>query len=612
MTSTTIRGMADAFPPFGGDACPVPKDEERVRVFNLAVSLLMALVPIAIPRPAGAQIDSIVVRAGRVAYYQSKQVVTADGDVRVTMTDGTIVTGRTFAMDLKLNRFMIAGGVRITHGDLRYEGAALSEFLDFRRGYFLPATPEPDRWTFLDEDYAKPAKGRVMPGDAFTFPNTGVDHPLVLAKMARIVPKTGVTLKPARIYVEGVYTPTPEYYANISTNPYFAENSLAGATGAVGWPFLGSEHATTTLFGRYDSVNKTYLAIEQNFAWKNAWIATSINPLTRPEKQYNFLGLIKTNNQRFQVSTFDQVSNFQHGFSEPYESSAFENAQLTYGLHNSFLQLTANQYNWSLLARPQPDSNGNYWVYSPSYPWGGNHPNNFSLSWVGSPQRVSLYTPINFKFRGGIMYARDAVNGIGYFAGTPYNAIWQHYVGFTVWSNPIRLTPHAPFDRSVNLSMTYDRQRNFYDLPHYSDAGQLSTVLSKLNGTKGSMYLAYTITQEGDFAGPYQQDLYPGYNMVVNGVTYPTWQNFHGLSTLRDLQYAYTYTPSAYFSATLVAEKHNDFPQGIPFFYGNPPYDVTGRLQIRISPILSVVIQRQYDFGFGPERWGAWGIQFGP
>ncbi len=96
---------------------------------------------------------------------------------------------------------------------------------------FCRSMSEPDRWTFLDEDYSKPVPGREMPGDAFAFPDTGGDHAFVIAKQAKIIPKTGVSFKPARIYTFGAYTPTPEYYANFSPNPYFAENSLAGATG---------------------------------------------------------------------------------------------------------------------------------------------------------------------------------------------------------------------------------------------------------------------------------------------------------------------------------------------------------------------------------------------
>jgi hypothetical protein len=564
----------------------------------------------AFPLAATAQVSSIVVRADRVAFYDKKYVVTADGDVRVTLTDGTEITGRAFQMDLKLNRFIVAGGVHLVHGALAYDGAAFSDFLDYKRVYFLPITTEPDRWTFLNDDYSAPAKGREMPGDAFAMPETGRDHPFVLAKEARIIPKTGIDLKPARIYTLGVYSPAPDYYQNFSANPYFAQNSLNGATAAVGLPILGGPHATTTIYGRYDSANKTYLAIEQHFVGQNDYAVFSINPLTRPLKQYNFLGLIKTPNQRFQFTTFDQVSAFQSGFSQPESATAFENVQFTYGLKNSFLQLTANQYQESLLARPALG----YYVNPNTGAWIPNHPNNAQLAWIGSDRAVSRYVPINFKFRGGIQTAHEGY-GLGSFNGTPYTTLWQHFLGFTVWMNPQRLTKRAPFDQSAYLSMIYDRQRTFVSsFPRFQDQGTLTTTLNKLNGRKGSTYLSYIVTNQGDYLGPYQSVIYPPtvINNPYNGLTYPGWAAFDGFATQRDLQFNYTYTPTAYFSFTFQADHHKDFPDPIPYFYGNPPWAVTARTNIRLSSVLSLMIQRSYYFNFGNMGWSAWTVQFGP
>jgi len=578
-----------------------------VRPLTLAAITLLLFSVVAKPLPASAQIDTIVVRAGRIGFYSSHYIVTADGNVRVTLSDGTTISGRYFEMDLKMNRFVVAGGVSVVHGSYEYSGAAFGEFLDLKRGYFLPATPEPDRWTFLDSDYAKPVKGREMPGDAFNMPETGVEHPFILAKEATIIPKTGIALKPARIYTEGVYVPTPSYYQNFSPNPYLVQNGLAGATGGVGYPFFGGPHSTTTLFGRYDSTNKTYLAIEQNFGWQNAYLVASISPLTRPDKEYNLLGLIKTRNQRFQVSTFEQLNTLQSGFSEPLYSTALENLQLTYGLKNSFLQLTANQYHQDLMAEPLSGTYG-------GHPFIPNHPNNFELAWVGANQRISKYVPISFRLRGGLLTAHDTF-GLGTFDGTPYTSYWQHFLGFTIFSDPYNLTPHAAFDQAVSFSVTYDRQRTFVSsFPRFQDQSTLTAVLSKLQGHKGSMYLAYTVTNEGDYLGALQPVIYPPtvFNNPYNGQTYPGFAAFDGFVTLRTLQYSYTYTPTPYFSFTFVAEKHKDFPDPIPYYWGNPPYDVTGRIQARISPILSVLVQRSYFFNFGPQGWNQWTIQFGP
>jgi hypothetical protein len=101
-------------------------------------------------------------------------------------------------------------------------------------------------------------------------------------------------------------------------------------------------------------------------------------------------------------------------------------------------------------------------------------------------------------------------------------------------------------------------------------------------------------------------------NNPVNGISYPGYAAFAGFSTTRDLQYAYTYTPTAYFSLTMQADKHDDFPAPIPFYYGNAPYSIAFRTQIRINSILSVQLAKSYSFEFGREGWSSWTLQFGP
>ncbi len=92
--------------------------------------------------------------------------------------------------------------------------------------------------------------------------------------------------------------------------------------------------------------------------------------------------------------------------------------------------------------------------------------------------------------------------------------------------------------------------------------------------------------------GPLQPIVYPPtiIDNPYNNQIYPGYAAFDGFSTTRDLQFAYTYTPTAYFSFTMQADKRNDFPAPIPYYYGNPPYSIAFRTQIRINSILSVQI----------------------
>ena len=73
-------------------------------------------------------------------------------------------------MDLKLNRFLVAGHVHVLGPTGSISAAAFSDYLDFSREYVLPVTSAPDRWTYLGTDFAHPIKGREMPGDVFFFP----------------------------------------------------------------------------------------------------------------------------------------------------------------------------------------------------------------------------------------------------------------------------------------------------------------------------------------------------------------------------------------------------------------------------------------------------------
>ena len=568
----------------------------------------------ALPRPAAAAIDSVVVHADVVDFFSNRWVVTADGNVQVGLSDGTTVTGRTFAMDLKLNRFIVAGGVTVAHGNLSYQGAAFSEFLDYRRAYFLPVLDQPDRWTFLDENYAAPAKGREMPGDAFAIPDLSREKPFIISKTARINPKNGVGFTPAQIYTLGVYSPTPDYYQNFSANPNFAQNSMRGATADAGWPFLGSRNAQTVLHLRYDTVDHGYLGIEQHLVTARSYAIFSINPMTRPQKQYNFLGSVKAGD-RFQLQSFDQVSAFQSGFRQPLSSSALENAQLTYALPNSFLQLTGNQYHNSLLAQPPADSNGNYWYGDPGHPWIPSHPNNFQLAWIGADRRWAR-SPINYRLRAGMLTAHDGY-GLGAFNTTPYTSYWQHYLGFTVWTNPLRLgAANLPSDRVANFQMTYDRQRTIVSsFPRYQDQSSLTSTLSRQWGPKHSAYVAYVVGNQADVLGPLQSTFYPPtvINNPFDGKVYPGYAAFAGLATSHDLQFGYNYTPTPYFSFTVQADQRKDFPAPIPYFYGNPPYSVAFRTRFRLSPVISVDVQRSYFFNFGNQGWSpTFAVQVGP
>ena len=111
-------------------------------------------------------------------------ILTADGNVSVRFTDGTLVSGNTFSMDLKLNRFLIAGNVHVDGPRVHLVGAAFAGYPDLDRNYFISEGDTPDRFTYFGQDFTQSHAGRVQPGDAFFFPDLSNAKPYIIAGSA--------------------------------------------------------------------------------------------------------------------------------------------------------------------------------------------------------------------------------------------------------------------------------------------------------------------------------------------------------------------------------------------------------------------------------------------
>ena len=57
--------------------------------------------------------DAALSRREAINFYYDRFLLEADGNVRLRTSDGFTVTGDAFSMDLKLNRFMVAGHVTL-------------------------------------------------------------------------------------------------------------------------------------------------------------------------------------------------------------------------------------------------------------------------------------------------------------------------------------------------------------------------------------------------------------------------------------------------------------------------------------------------------------------
>jgi len=405
--------------------------------------------------------------ARRITYYSDRFVIAADDDVVVHLADGTALHGQTFAMDLRLNRFVIAGDVRLITATETYEGAAFAEFFDYDRAYFVPITSEPDRWTFAGGDWSKPLRGREMPGDTFALPDLQGERPFLHATKALIVPKNSVRFTRVQLNTGLAFAPVPSYFLNFSANPNFAQNALAGAYADAPYPFAGGGHALATAHLRYDQLNKLYASYEQHLVSERSYLVASANPLTRPQKQFNLLAFDRLS-PKTQIQSLLQVNTFQHGLSQPLASAGYANVQATAGLRRSFLQLNMNGFYDSLLADPAPLT----YYGDPSHNFVPDHPLDAQLAWTGFDQavrrvpltHVSLGTlPLTYRLRSGIGLAHNGITPLQIFGGTAFPTIWQHFAGVTVASAPLHaLRDHRTTRNDLLFTATFDGQRQWF------------------------------------------------------------------------------------------------------------------------------------------------------
>ncbi|GAC1417233.1 MAG: hypothetical protein NVSMB64_27170 [Candidatus Velthaea sp.] len=571
---------------------------------RLCLALCAAIVATVVTTAAAlaAPPRSLDLTADSVRYFSNRFVVTGDGNVRLRLSDGTIVRGETFAMDLKLNRYIVAGNVRLESDAAIQTGAAFSGFNDLDKSYFLASDETPDRWTFSGQDFKAPSKGRQQPGDAFAIPDLTDERPYIYAKSASIVPKTNVKFVGSRIYVLGAYVPTPSYVVSFSANPNFSQNAFAGATADVGLPYTASRNAVSSFHLRYDTIRKAYLSFDQHFARDRDYVVFSVNPLTQEQRQFNLIGY-KRVSPKFDARTFLQLSTAQHGIYQPEAAGAYSNVQLNRALRRSALALTYDQYNTSLLGHS-------------TFEQQNEHPSDALLSWTGFDNKLGK-TPVTFRLRSGIGFAHDGFHAglnvpdglyLQNFAGTKVTTLWQKFAGIDLYTPSVRIA------RSTYLNATFDKQRTWYSLPHHIDRTATRVSLSKLYGTKASVLLAYSIANNGDYYGGRQAEFYPANGPIGTSFgTFGSYDSFRGFSTNRALTGSIVLTPNPNFNLNLTVTRNYDYPAPIPGAFGLAPVQLSGEFRLRLARQILMDVSRSYFFNFANQRWSPqFQVQFGP
>lgn len=574
----------------------------------------------------------IHLRAERVKFYYDRFLLEADGNVRVTTSDGMTMTGDAFSMDLKLNRFVLAGHVHVQDPSGAQDGAALADFLDFNRIYFVPIVagpgdaPQPDRWTFINGDFVHPAKGRDMPGDTFFFPDLGAEKPFLVSSSAVVGSRSFVRFGGNHLDIAngmGAYIPAPSYYVNFSTDRHLGENSLAGANWDATWELAGGANAITALHFRYDALNKSYLSLEQHVSGSKAYAVFSVNPMTRPQKFWDLI-LSDQPSDTLQVKTFTQLATFQHGLSRPDSSGQFTILQATQAFKQSSLQLSVQDSNSSLL--PEPPTYTGYEGHGPVF----DHPWQLNLNALTFNHRIG-HTPIYERTMYGMGYVHDAgrlgsfpfyqASPLQAFNGKNYWTIWNYMGDYLLYVPNLKIGNSYVETKNYYLNASFEDTRTWYSSPHYVDAQQTRLSASKVFDRHFVSFLNYEIDNVGDYYGALQNLAYRSFVPVVGGVKYPGYAAFRGLATFRDLALDVTYANGGNFSASFLARKHDDFPGPIPnyltpppldnlgnpiqgnYYLGEPPYDVRADVRLRVSTHMSIDVSRAYYFNFGNRGW---------
>lgn len=569
---------------------------------------------------AEAAMTVVRLHADRIEFYYDRFVIQAEGNVVVRTSNGMEIHGDVFSMDLKLNRFLVAGNVTLRTNSATLSGAAVADFLTFDRIYFIPVTAEPDRWTFLNGDFAHPVPGRIMPGDAFHFADTGGKRPDIVAHTAVVGSETYVRFTNISAHLVGnVSAPLPSFYVNFAPTPALARNSLSGADADLTYEFTGNANAISALHLRYDPINHIYGSFEQHFASDNAYAVFSVNPATAPAKFWNlFTGYQPSS--RFQINTFTQLYTYQYFFGHPYASAQYTIIQATEALPRWSLQLFGNLTNFNLLSAgatgvlPNGETVGEL-----------DHPSQWQLTASSNPERI-FGSPLYYQLQFGDGFNHDSLvtqtvfgsgGGLQTYGGVTYTTIWNELVAFTVSLPQVTFgNLNSAYDRYV-LSASFNKQRQWYSVPHHVDTTNFVSTLSRQFTSHFEAYTGFTVQNTGDY---YLQGGYSVSSPIVNGVYDPGFQAFKGVATNRIFTFATNFTPSPEFTLSLTYQHWDDFPAPTPgvfplpplnplgqFLYSNwlgePPDQITPDMHIKVLPHLSVEVARTYYFGYATLKW---------
>ncbi|HTU69747.1 MAG TPA: hypothetical protein VMF11_05450 [Candidatus Baltobacteraceae bacterium] len=545
----------------------------------------------------------IRLRADHIEFYYDRDLVEADGHVKVTASNGMTITGDAFSMDLKLNRFLIASHVHLRSRGGNLDGAAIADFLDFNRIYFVPVISKPDRWTYENNDFTHPLKGRQMPGDVFYFPDLSTSHVSLSAKSAVIQAKQYVRFADVRAKFFGQDVPLPSYYVYFGSSQDLEENSLSGASFDATWNATGNANSISALHVRYDEFNRDYLGFEQHFAGnqQHEYAVFSVSPFTKDDRYWNLVTGERVGS-KFEINTFTQLYTDQHFLAEPNASAQTTFVTMTQAFHRSSLQVFGFQENYNLIG--------------PSEPYSPNHPTEFTATATSYNNKV-FKTPLYLQTYEGIGANHDSY-GLQDYGGVLYRTIWNQDVGFTLSLPNVEIGDRNKHYDLYYLNAAVNSQRQWYSVPHHVNSQNSTISLSRQFSRFVNSYLSFNEQNTSDL---YLQGGYvSSAPLLPDGTPFTPFEAFHGAASLRTTTLGTTYSASPNLVTTIALTHHQDFPPAFPGLYpqpptnaigqyistnylGQPPWQLFGEVRARIAPHLVVDLQRGYFFHYGAQVW---------
>jgi hypothetical protein len=173
--------------------------------------------------------------------------------------------------------------------------------------------------------------------------------------------------------------------------------------------------------------------------------------------------------------------------------------------------------------------------------------------------------------------------------------------------------------RDLYFTAGFDKQRQWFSLPHYIDTTIVNGSLTKVFNPQVTLVANYANVNTGDFYGARQTLAYPpgaSYYNYFTGQTVELSPGFRGFGTSRSFTQSLVVTPTPIFSLNLTMRENDDFPRPVPgtiqivgdglgfVNYGVAPYQFDVDVRYRFTRVLVVDISRSYFFNFGGfERW---------